>query len=971
MSSPHCEHAMMITHTRMPSGRASGGSWALLALASACAATVGCQRHAADVAEVVEVADAPASDTPAATEFNETTPGIGGAGMNVVLVSVDTTRADHLGCYGHPKIKTPNVDRLAAEGTRFAMCISSAPLTLPSHTTMMTGSYPFVHGARDNAIFIVPQENKTLAELFKDAGYSTHAEVAAVVLDDKYQLSQGFDTYGTVKQARLKINLHDSVKDLLSDSGDAIPKIDLAPPEVETDRKADDITARGIELLNEVAAKPEPFFLFLHYFDPHWPHEAPPRFADQYDDGYFAEIAFFDEQFGLLMDRLRELGLSGRTLVVLVSDHGEGRGQHGEYTHSTFLYDTTLHVPMIMWCPGQIPAGLVVESQVRLVDLAPTIADFARLPRTPQMQGTTLLPLVADPSLEVRLPCYSETMVPQNSLGYAPLRSYRTDQWKYILAPRPELYNLKDDLLEIFNLAGAKQDLTADMREQLWDLIADAPAAPGGRGTWQSPDADEVRKLAALGYVSGPSFQDEDLMSGSELDHFEPVGLNPKDRIEVIECWAAGLGAFRIGRYEDAERMYRRFVELEPEHHLGASYLGRCLLRQDRYDEAIPWLRRAVELDPTGYLDHRMLGTLLALKGETDAAMESYREAIKHNAEDAVSHLNLGMLLAIQDRFDLAIAQYDTGLKYAPDEAPLHFHRGLALKRTKRLPEAADEFAEALRLKPDYSRALEQLAVTKHQMGRSNEALELLNEAMDKDPGDATIYHALGQIYAAKGELDLAGENFARVVEYLPDNAVARQNYGTNLFLRGRADEAVVQLRKALELDASFMQTRFYLAQALEAAGDLDEAASTYEDLLAAAPRFAMAYPAAANLLAQRGDAAAAIALLRRGYELLPQNINVANDLAWQLATCPDDDQRDGQEAVRLAEYANALRGGERFNELDTLAAAYAEAGRFDEAVSAAEQALSIVMQTGQEEVIAEISARLELFRHGRPYRYR
>ena len=437
----------------------------------------------------------------------------------------------------------------------------------------------------------------------------------------------------------------------------------------------------------------------------------------------------------------------------------------------------------------------------------------------------------------------------------------------------------------------------------------------------------------------------------------------------MIECWAAGLGAFRIGRYDDAERLYRRFVELEPDHHLGASYLGRCLLRQDRYDEAIPWLLRAVTLEPTGYLDHRMLGTLYALTGEGELAMESYREAIKYNPEDGLAHLNLGMLLATENRYDLAMVQYDKALAFAPDEPPLHFHRGLALKRTNRPGEAIAEFAEALRLKPSYSRALEQLAVTQNQLGKSDEAMAMLASAMERNPDDATIYHALGQIYLARGDNELAGENFARVIELLPNNAVARQNYGVTLYLLARYAESIEQLQQAIEVDKSFKRPLFYLGRALEAVGELDEAQKRFDQLIEASPRFASAYPAAANLRAQRGDSAGAIDLLRNAYEMFPENIDIANDLAWQLATSPDQLQRSGEEAVKLAEYANALRGGESFNELDTLAAAYAEVGRFDDAVSAAQQALSLTIQSGLPDVTAAISARLELFRQGLPYR--
>ncbi len=899
-------------------------------------------------------------------------PSIDGRGMNVILVSVDTTRADHLGCYGHTTVKTPNIDRFAAEGTRFAWCISSAPLTLPSHATMLTGSYPFVHGARDNGIFFVRQENVALPEIFREAGYATHAEVAAPVLNAKYGLDQGFDTYGDVVsgRSRKKLVVRDPIRLEDAEAEDpGKPLIELETPEIETDRKADDVTRRGVELLTAAAKEKRPFFMFLHYFDPHWPHEAPERFSKEIKDSYLAEISFFDEQFGVLMDSLRDLGLASRTLVILVSDHGEGRGEHGEYKHSTGRYDSTLHVPLIVSCPGTIPAGRVVESQVRLLDLAPTIVEFARLPRTEQMQGASLLPLLADHSRALDLPCYAETLVPQNSLNYSPLRAVRRDDWKYVLAPRPELYDLDDDPKEIFNLAVANADFSAEMRQELWDIIADSPAPPGGRGAWRTPDEDEWRKLAALGYVSSKTFLDQSLAEGSELDHFEPVGMNPRDRIEVIELWAAGFGAYKIGRYEDAERLYRRFAELEPQHPLGASYLGRVLMQLERYDEALEWFRKAVALDPSNFIDFRMMGTLLSVTNRYAEASEAYRKAIAINAHDYVSLLNLGIILTTERRYEEALGLFDLAMRESPDEPALRFHRGLALRFTDKAPEAIAEFTESIRLNPTYGRAYEQLAVTRHKTGQTRLAFEGLAEAIAAMPDEPTLYHAAGQIYADVNDLEKAGDSFAKVVELLPDNQVARHNLGSNLVLRERYAEGIVHLEKSLELDAEFTAPLFYLARAYEGVGRPAEAERMYDRILEKTPRYVAVYPAVAHLRALRGDHAGAVDILRRGYGLLPDNVSLANDLAWHLATAPDDGVRNGAEAVRLAEYANALKGGESFNELDTLAAAYAEVGRWPDAVAAAERALSIVRQTGMPELADPVSARLELFKQAIPYR--
>ncbi len=892
---------------------------------------------------------------------------IGAPRLNVILVSVDTTRADHLGCYGHPKVKTPNIDRLAAEGTRFDACISSAPLTLPSHATMLTGSYPFVHGARDNGIFVLPDDNRTLAEIFKEAGYATHAEVAAIVLDEKYGVAQGFDTFGGVPAQEEKPAMRRFATDPWDvELGEGPPEVAPVEPDVESDRKAADITRRGIEILTEEARLDRPFFMFLHYFDPHWPHEAPEPFASQYEDGYYSEIAYFDHEFGRLMDALRDLGFGGSTLVILTSDHGEGRGQHGEYTHSLLLYDTTLHVPLIMWCPGQVPAGQVVEAQVRLLDLAPTIVEFARLERTPQMQGTSLLPLLADQSLDPGLACYSETMVPLNSLNYSPLRSLRADGWKFILAPRTELYDVGHDALELFDLAEAEPARAAAMRQDLRSVIADSPEPPGGRGGYRALSHDNARVMAALGYISALAIDESAYASGTELDHFEPVGTNPRDRIEVIECWAEGLGAFQIGQWEVAENLYRRFCALEPGHNSGASYLGRCLMMLDRNDEAIEMFRKAVELQPEGFLDRRVLGNLLAARGDEIEAEHHYREALRYQPQDAIGHLNLGMILARRAQFEEALAEFELAAQLSPKDATVYLHRGVTLHMLRRLQEAAASLEEALRLDPELVRAHAQLAAVRFKMGETGPAVVGLQQAMAALPDSPLLHFQLAQIYSSSDRMEDAGRELERLVELRPQHAIAHQSLGSNYKLRGRYPEAIAAFGKALELRPDFPAARCLLAETLESGGRPQEALAAYVKLLESSPGYAMAYSPAAELMARAGDVAGAIDLLRRGYGLMPDELDIVNDLAWRLATAPDASLRNGAEAVPLAQYASTRRGDEGANELDTLAASYAEAGRFEDAVAAAERALALAQGTP---VAPAIAARLEMFRRGEAYR--
>ncbi len=895
---------------------------------------------------------------------------IGGPDFNVLLVSVDTTRADYLGCYGHPLSKTPNIDRFASQGTRFAQCISSAPLTLPSHSTMLTGSYPFVHGARDNGSFNLAEENITLAEIFKAADWATHGEVAAVVLDRRYGLAQGFDTFGDVErksEERLKTQPFAKLwdRDALEESTG--PDIQPERPMGETERKADEITRRGIELLTAKAQANERFFMFLHYFDPHWPHEAPERFTSKLPDGYLAEIAFFDEQFGKLMDALGELGLSDRTLVILTADHGEGRREHGEDTHSMFLYDSTLRVPLIMWSPGQIPAGQVVQEQVRLIDLAPTILDFVELERTDQMQGTSLLPFIADPTLEMRLPCYSDTMVPQTALNYSPLRSLRVDGWKYILSPRSELYHVAEDGAEVFDLVQIETQRAARMKQELREIIAQSPEPVAGRGEVRALDEDESRKLAALGYL-GSNLEYVD-RSTNELDHFEPVGISPRDRMEVVECWASGLGAFHAGQFEVAEKFYRRFLELEPASALAASFLGKCLVAQQRTDEAIAMFRLVEELKPDAYEHIRMLGSLLALKGDHAEAMQRFRVVIKHNAEEVVSRINLGILLTDKRRFDLALGLFEEALQIDSQLPRIHLHKGRTLNAAGRFEEAIPALTEALRLSPQLVQGHMALATALRATGQTTRVIEHIEQAIQDQPDEALLHHELGRIHADGGNQEEAGISFTRVVELLPESAIAHRHLGTNFLLRGHFDEAVDHLRKASELNPEFPIALHHLANALQATGELAEAVGTYDKLLELAPRYAPGYIPAAMLRVRTEDGAGAIELLRRGQEQLPNRVDLANTLAWLLATSTKSDLRNGPEALELAEHAAELSHAADANVLDTLAAAYAEVGRFEDAVAAADRAIEVARHADDAQLADLILARRVRYESGQPYR--
>ncbi len=628
-----------------------------------------------------------------------------GPGFNVVLITLDTTRADYLGCYGQPDNPTPNIDRLAAGGTRFADCTTAAPSTLPAHATILTALYPFVHGVRHNVGYRLAEANTTLAEVLSHAGYRTAAYVSAFVVNRDTGLDQGFQTYDDVGRRH--------------------------------ERPANEVCDRAIEWLRQPVD--QKFFLWLHLFDPHFPYEPPPRFRTRFTNPYLGEVAFVDEQVGRVLAELRRLDLDGRTLVVLTADHGEGLGQHGEETHIYYVYDTTMAVPLILHCPQRIPAGRVMSGPVRGVDIAPTILDFLNIDPAsalPDSQGISLTSRIANRAAEVDLPAYGETLGGQIMLGTAALRCLRTGYWKYIHAPRPELYDLRTDPGETKNRAAAEPARAAAMRAQLRKLIADSPPPVSPDDALVQPDLAVLERLQSLGYLGGDPVAASSAANGTD---FEPVGADPKDHAADFAAVGQALDLLQGGRYAEAEVIYRRLRAVFPDSaELGLQH-ARSLFLQGRLDEAVALYRdlaeahpddarvqyglgkllnragsradasaafaRAVRLQPDFPEAHYDLGVALGKQGRSAEALECFRNAIRARPSYVDARVNLGTCLAAADRLDEAAEQYRQALRIAPGDATIHYNLGNALFRKGETSEAVDAYQEALRLQPDFAPA--------------------------------------------------------------------------------------------------------------------------------------------------------------------------------------------------------------------------------------------------------------------------
>ncbi|MDJ0853386.1 MAG: sulfatase-like hydrolase/transferase [Myxococcota bacterium] len=542
---------------------------------------------------------------------------------NVVVVTLDTTRADALGAYGQPLDVTPRLDALAAEGLLFEQVVSSSPSTFPSHASLFTGQQPYTHGVRANAGYVLSDATLTLAEVLRENGWATGAEIAATVLGRFQRLDQGFDLYRD-PAARAE------------EKGVAL-----------LTRRGADVTRHGVAFLRE--NRHRPFFLWLHYYDPHQPFTPPPRFARALPNHpYLAEVRLVDHQVGIVVDEIHQLGIADQTILVVTSDHGEGLDEHDEETHTFFVYDSTMRVPLLFWGPGRIPQGRV-PSLVRLVDVAPTLLDLLGLPPLPTAEGVSLRPLFTEPAGDLELAGYGESFAPLSLFGCDPLRFVRVGPWKYIHKLEPELFDVESDPGELRNRADEEPTRVAALRERLQALVGAGGAAAGAEATL---DAETLAQLRALGYMSGRP-QDVDRAESLHLE-----GPDPNQKAHDLRVSNQGWAAARAGRHVEAARHFRQVYERNPGSAAVLEGLANALISSEHDPEELhALLRRGIELDPESTNLRVMLALVLTRRGEPEEAETLLRETLALDRCSVEASVQLAALLdargAVEERAEV------------------------------------------------------------------------------------------------------------------------------------------------------------------------------------------------------------------------------------------------------------------------------------------------------------------------------
>ena len=543
--------------------------------------------------------------------------------LNVVVITMDTMRADALGAYGQRKPTSPRIDAMAAEGVLFEDVVSSAPSTLPSHASIFTGKQPYAHGVRANAGFRLAPDHVTLAERLRDGGWATRAEVAAAVLGHRKQLDQGFESYRDPGRLR-----------------DVVERLDPEQRYRRVTRSAEAITDDGLAFVRENAGRA--FFLWLHYFDPHKPYEPPAEFAEGLAP-YHGEIRRVDHQVGRLLDEIESLGLRERTLVLLTSDHGEGQHQHGEETHSYFVYESTMRVPLILW-GAQLPRGVRVPSLVRTVDVTPTLLALLGLEPLVEVQGASLAALFERPNESLNLVGYGESIESALAFGSSVLRFVRVRRWKYIHKLRPELYDVRADPTEVINLIDARPRVADRLRGRLAELLAAAPMANDAARV--QLDAQQLEELRALGYIAG----EPDAETAARFNSLELLGPDPNEHIADVQRFAEGWGLMERRDWDAALAAAAELLARQPEGHLGHSLRVVALERAGRDAEAVLALRAALLVTPDSFDHLTALAAHLMRAEENHEAEALLRHSLALNPCGSRTRLLLANLLDVSGR---------------------------------------------------------------------------------------------------------------------------------------------------------------------------------------------------------------------------------------------------------------------------------------------------------------------------------
>ena len=658
-----------------------------------------------------------------------TTPPAARRPPNVILITIDTVRADHVGCYGYKDIQTPTLDALAHDGIVFEQAISQVPLTWPSHAVILTGTYPFQNGVQDFTGTPLDKKFRSVAQAFQQHGYATGAVVSAFVLDRSWGLARGFDFYD-----------------------DAFSPQEFASRDIGlVERRAGESVDRALAWLKKHSQRP--FFFWLHLYDPHSPYDPPEPFRSQYQGRpYDGEIAYADHELGRMLAWLKSAQLYNSSLIVFLSDHGESLREHGEQEHGFFVYNSTVHIPLIVKLPAG--GGFRASRNPRVVEttaVASTLLEAAGI--RDDMKGQIHSPglLKTRPTTEDL--AYSETFYPFSSFGWSPLHALETSRYHYIDAPQPELYDITSDPGEQNNLAPQQTATVAVLKDKLQNLLRNHPYTPGAEpASALNPDA--IEKLRSLGYVAYRSpvpasalasglpdpkskigefnqiLEAEDAFQRHDEDHASALlrKVQEQDPNMYVIPFLLGESAVRQEKWQEASDQLQRCLKLNPNFDSAMTGLARALAKLGQVADAKTWLQKAVTINPENYRAWYESG-LLEANPNPDAAFAAYQKAVTAQPNFFPAQRELGMALFNRKDYAGAAVHLEKTISLGYEDAHLHNFLGICYSQTHQLTKALKAHQRALELDPTLAEGHLNLAYDYQLLHESEKATAEYKEA--------------------------------------------------------------------------------------------------------------------------------------------------------------------------------------------------------------------------------------------------
>jgi arylsulfatase A-like enzyme/Tfp pilus assembly protein PilF len=712
--------------------------------------------------------------------------------LNVILVTIDTLRADHLGCYGDTGAETPNIDRIAAEGTRFTYTYAQVPFTLPSHASLFTSTYPMWNGVRDSAGPPLAAEQVTLAEVFKQNRYATGAFTAAFVVDGFFGLNQGFDTYY-----------------------DNFPPRDAsmtAGEEAGLQRRADEVLAVALEWLKKNSQGP--FFTWIHFYDPHHPYDPPEPFRSRHWDRlYDGEIAYVDMAMGKLIRFLEAQGLREKTVLVVTSDHGEALGDHGETYHGYYVYDSTLRVPLIFSLPKTRNHVKEVNLPVSLLDVAPTILQIVGIPRPPQMQGRGLLASILG-KLQTPVPIYGESLFANLHFGWGTLQCLHLGRYKLILSKRSELFDLENDPRERYNLFAENRAMASECKRRLDEIVT---AFTRKQPQKDPPKLSEeaLNKLRALGYIGAPS-----QVSPTIAEDLP----DPKDKIHLYDLYLKGAAQQGRGRLAEAAATYEKILQVDSTPAIVHHQLGSVYFKMRDYPKAIVSFQAALRLNPRADASVIALARTYGETGDLQAAVSAYLKALSLKPNDPAILNNLALIYLKLGSWDKATETLELAVRQNSPPKEAFYHLGICYQRSQQPDKAAALFRKAIEMDRRFAGAHYNLGIVYALQNQGNAAIEEFKLALESRPDFAEARFNLGDIYARQGQLDIAVQEFQKALQIRPDFAEAHFNLGTVYGKQSRWDNAIEEYQKAISIQPNYVKAYQGLAMIYQQKGMEKEA---------------------------------------------------------------------------------------------------------------------------------------------------